>query len=220
MTVTDCLKVVAMETGEVILPDASVDGAVGSIHVTKDSIPDILNIMKNYEPGLTWQIVYYPGGANEPAGEDLYKAIQLLQGLDLDGLVIPPSGDDKLMLSLKKQSYTTPAQEQANEAGFRAYYLVSDPAERAQQAKNAKPTNTPPVLAPDKSTHFVASLNDIQNQIAQMNPQQQVQALNEMAAVSRQINESLSPQVLATLKSQNAAQHTPPNLSGLPGTSK
>jgi|GEM_PF-6608962 hypothetical protein len=220
MSVSDCLKVVAMETGEVVLPDASVNGSVGAIHITENSVPDVLNALKTYEPGLTWQIIYYPAPSNEPSGEDLYKGIQLLQGLNLDGLIVPPSGDEKMMLSFKKQSYTNAQQEQTNEAGFKKYYLVSDTTQRAIIVKNAKAPTLAPGLLLDKPARFAATLSDMQGQIAQMNPQQQVQALNAMAATSHQMMQTLSPQAAATLRAQNAGHQTLPDVNGQPPVSK
>jgi len=190
MTVTDCLKAVALETGVVILPDSSVTGYVGDIHVTATSIPDALTALQTYEPGLTWQTIYYPGSGNEPSGEDLYKAIQELKTSNIDGLVIPPSGDDKLMLSFKKQLYTTPAQEAAAESGFQQYYLVSDPTVRATMAKIQTPASKNPATPTDKVAHFAATLSDLESQLAQMNQQQQIAALTELSNVSKQMMQS------------------------------
>ena len=145
MSVTDILKVVAMETGAVILPDNSVIGAVGAIHTTQTSVPDVLDFLKGYEPGLTWQVFYYPASSNqEPSGEDVYQAIQLFNNFRLDGLVLPPQGENKIMYSYKKQQYTTPEQEKAAEQGFQAYYLVSDPGNRAAMIKQVKASTTAP----------------------------------------------------------------------------
>jgi hypothetical protein len=192
MSVADLLRAVSMQTGAIILPDSSVIGATGDVHITKSSVPEILDYLKTFEPGLAWQIVYYPGIQNEPAGEDLYKAIETLSTLNIDGLVLPPTGDQKLMLIYRKQLYTAPDQEKQAEAGLTPYYLVSDPVVRAQMAKASLPLPAPP--AGDKASHFLSTLSELQGQFAQLSPQQQAVAVGQLAATSHVILQTISPQ--------------------------
>jgi hypothetical protein len=219
MTVKDCLRVVSMETGEVVLPDDSVRGFVGAINVTEPDVPSVLNALKTYEPGLTYQIVYYPNNGNEPDGEELYQDIQQIKAFTIAGLILPASGDDNTMVTFSSVPYTTPDVQKKAVTGMREIYLVSDPTVRAQMNKPAaaqQQSATAPLIPGNRPTNFTVTLNALVQQIAHMTPDQQTSAMVALANAQKQINMSLDPSVMTNLRNGYIPRH--PGAIQAPGT--
>jgi hypothetical protein len=215
MTVSDCLKAISLETGEAVLPDNSVTGAVGAINETTPTIPEMLEFLKTYEPGLTYQVVYIPGGQNEPDGEQLYQQIQQLKSAPETALVIPSSGDDNDMFIYTDQKYTTPGQQATAVRGMRMVYLVSDSVVRAQMKRAAQsPPHVSGVLPTTAPTPFSTALQSVVADIAQMNPQQQGAAMAQLALAQQQINRTLSPTAISGSRGQYPPHH--PGLIAVP----
>jgi hypothetical protein len=210
MTVPDCLRVMSMETGEIILPDASVSGLVSSINATKDTIPDMLDFLKSYEPGLIYQIVYFPGGGSEPDGEQLYQQIQTMKAFAVPGIILPASGDDNTMLTFRHDDFVTPDAQQKATAGMREIYLVSDPVNRALMKKAAAappPVLHQPILPGSQPTAFGTNLSSLVQQIAQMTPLQQETAVIQLRSAERQIYASLDPSVIPNIQAGRIPLH-------------